>query len=100
MQAIPYGAVVATATAALTITAVAVERVTGPDNSFFSGNDVHEFCQQNLMLGYTAGLWDQMAHSAFVFEVVPRSGPPQTAKVQIPGDLARHSDLKPPTIPE
>jgi hypothetical protein len=84
MQAILYGAMVATATAALTVTvAVAADRVTGPDNGFFNGNDVHKFCQQNIMLGYTAGLWDQMTHSAFVFEVVPHSGPPQMAKAEI-----------------
>jgi hypothetical protein len=84
MQAILYGAMLATATAALTVTAaIAAESVTGPDTGFFNGNDVHKFCDQNIMLGYAAGLWDQMTHSAFVFEVVPRSGPPQMVKAEI-----------------
>jgi hypothetical protein len=33
--------------------------------AFFNGNDVHSWCQSNslLVLGYTAGLWDQSART-------------------------------------
>jgi hypothetical protein len=83
MKLIVYSALMA-----LTITrteAGAAEKVTGPDNAFFSGNDVHEYCQQNgaFILGYTAGLWDQMVHSAFVLEVVPHNGPSQSVTAEI-----------------
>jgi hypothetical protein len=39
----------------------------GPQNSFLSGNGVHELCQSGgaFLLGYTAGLWDMVSHGSF-----------------------------------
>jgi Rap1a immunity proteins len=70
MKAIMTGVLMAMA---ITTTGTADE--IGPTNVFFTGNDLHEFCQRGdpFRLGYVAGLWDLTSHAAFVVDGFPIS---------------------------
>ena len=68
-------AIICGAMAALTLmaaedlsSAAATERTT--DAIFFTGNDVHEFCQLSgpFAPGYTVGLWDATTRSAVILD--------------------------------
>jgi hypothetical protein len=43
-----------------------------PDSSFFSGNDVYDWCQhdQSMALAYTAGQFDSSVHASYTIEMM------------------------------
>jgi len=54
---------------------VSAEELEPEKRAFFTGNDVHSWCQRNRSIaqGYTAGVWDQSARTWFVLDsLIPR----------------------------
>jgi len=48
----------------------------GPGNGFFTGNDVHSWCQNDKASAqtYTAGLWDLSTRSVLIIDGIRPSG--------------------------
>jgi hypothetical protein len=62
-----------------------------PNSSFFSGNDVYDWCQHDpaMALGYTAGQFDGAVHAAYTIESMrDLSGPGKEAKNGILVDMS------------
>jgi len=55
----------------------------GPAKAFFSGNDIHSWCQSNrpLAQSYTAGLWDLSSRSVLIIHGLTGLGPASDAGV-------------------
>jgi Rap1a immunity proteins len=54
---------------------VTAEELEGEKRAFFTGNDVHSWCQRNrpMAQGYTAGVWDHSARTWLVLDnLIPR----------------------------
>jgi hypothetical protein len=61
-----------------------------PKSSFFSGNDVYEWCQREpgMALSYTAGQFDAAVHGAYVIDSMRNYGAPKEARNDAPVDIA------------
>ncbi len=61
-----------------------------PAGSFFSGNDVYDWCQHEpgIALSYTAGQFDAAVHGAYVIDSMRNYGAPKEVRNDAPVDFA------------